>query len=147
MEQTISFRDTLGRMVFRIMGGLALLLALLWNPMVLRPRFWNATVVAREVAVEVTLIVVGIGLVCVRKWAAIGVSVVAALLLVEGGTWCRRGLCLPHVVYSGRIVLARVGSWQEKRPAVRPCGCTHKRFHGMRSLRFPTRLSQTESVP
>jgi hypothetical protein len=85
MEQVISYRDACGKLVFRIIGGSALLLAVFWNPLVLRPRFWNATVVTREVAIEVTLIVVGIGLVRVRKWAAVGLSVLAASLLAENG--------------------------------------------------------------
>jgi hypothetical protein len=93
MEQAISYRDACGRLVFRAIGGLALLLVLFWNPIVLRPRFWNATVIARGVATEVTLIVVGIGLVCSRKWSAIGLTVVAAFLLAEGGL-AAVGVCI-----------------------------------------------------
>lgn len=84
-HQVISNRETGGKLVFRIMGALALSLALVSNPVVLRPRFWNATVIVRGVAIEATLIAVGIGLLYVRKWAAINLSVVAALLLTERG--------------------------------------------------------------
>jgi hypothetical protein len=84
-HQVISNRDICGRVAFRIIGGFALLLALFWNPIVLRPRFWNATVIAREVAIEVTLIVVGFGLVGIRKWAPVGLSVITVFLVAKGG--------------------------------------------------------------
>jgi hypothetical protein len=84
-HKVISNRDLCGKVAFRVMGGLALLQACLANPIFLRPRFWNATVVARGIAIEATLIVIGIGLICIRKWAAVGLSVATGLLLVEGG--------------------------------------------------------------
>ena len=84
-RKVIINRSTCGRLVFRIIGGFALLLALFGNPIVLRPRFWNATVVAREIALEVTLIVVGIGLVAIRQWAAVGLSAATAFFVAEGG--------------------------------------------------------------
>jgi hypothetical protein len=67
------------------MGGLLLVLALFLNPIVLHPRFWNATVVAREVAMDATIIVIGLGLVVSRKWAAVFLSLVSAFLIAEGG--------------------------------------------------------------
>jgi hypothetical protein len=75
------------------MGGFTLLLALFWNPIVLRPRFWNATAETRGVAIEAVLILVGLGLIGIRKWAAIGLSVVTASLVAEGGLgWF--GVCM-----------------------------------------------------
>lgn len=86
-------RNTFGRVVFRIIGACALLLAAFWNPIVLRPRFWNATVIAHGIAIEAILIAVGFGLIGIRKWAAVGLSLVAALSVAKYG-FDLFGICL-----------------------------------------------------
>lgn len=92
-HQAIGNRDICGRVAFRIIGGLALLQALFWNPIVLRSRFWNATVVTRGVAIDAALILIGLGLLGIRKWAAVGLLVVTASLVAEGGLgWF--GVCM-----------------------------------------------------
>jgi hypothetical protein len=84
-HKVISNRELCGKVAFRVIGGLALLLACFWNPIILRPRFWNATVIARGMAIEAMLIVFGIGLICIRKWAAVGLTAAAVFLLSQGG--------------------------------------------------------------
>ena len=60
-----------GKVIFRVVGGCALLLFLFWNPLLLPPRFWNASVVARSMAMDTTLVVVGVGLIGLRRWAGL----------------------------------------------------------------------------
>ena len=50
-------RQFYGKVIFRVVGACALLLFLFWNPLVLRPRFWNASVLARSMAIDTALIV------------------------------------------------------------------------------------------
>jgi hypothetical protein len=71
MRQFDDDRQFYGKVIFRVVGACALLLFLFWNPLVLRPRFWNASVVARSMAIDTALIVVGIGLIALRKWAGL----------------------------------------------------------------------------
>ena len=71
MRQLADDKEFYGKVIFRVVGGCALLLFLFWNPLVLRPRFWNASVVARSMAIDTTLIVVGIGLIALRRWACL----------------------------------------------------------------------------
>lgn len=71
MEQGISYRNALGSAMFRVVGLCPLLLLLLWNPLVAPPRFWNASVIARSSAIDASLLIVGVRLVCVRRWAAL----------------------------------------------------------------------------
>jgi hypothetical protein len=71
MEQTNPFRIGFGRVICRAIGICVVLLFLLWNPIVLQPRFWDASVVVRSIAVDATLLVVGVGLFCLRRWAAL----------------------------------------------------------------------------
>lgn len=59
------------KVIFRVVGGCPLLLFLFWNPLVLPPRFWNASVAARSMAIDTTLIVVGVGLIALRRWAGL----------------------------------------------------------------------------
>jgi hypothetical protein len=84
-DKVIINRITCGRLIFRLIGGFALTLALFGNPIVLRSRFWNVTAVVHEVALDVTLIGVGAGLIALRQWAAVGLSVATAFLAVVGG--------------------------------------------------------------
>jgi hypothetical protein len=66
-----------GEIIFRIVGSAALLLFLLWNPIVLPPRVWNASVIARGMTLDATLIVIGVGLFRSRRWAALLCAAVA----------------------------------------------------------------------
>jgi len=71
MRQLDDYRTFYGKVIFRVVGGCALLLFLLWNPLVLPPRVWNPSVVARSMAIDTTLVVVGIGLIGLRRWAGL----------------------------------------------------------------------------
>jgi hypothetical protein len=79
-------RDDCGRVAFKVLGGLALWLSMFWNSLVLPPRSWNASVALRSFANESILILVGLGLLFLRRWAAITLSAVSVLLLAEGGS-------------------------------------------------------------
>ena len=57
MRQFDDDRQFYGKVIFRVVGACALLLFLFWNPLVLRPRFWNASVLARSMAIDTALIV------------------------------------------------------------------------------------------
>ncbi len=84
MLQPTAYRAGFGTIIFRVIGVCAVVLFLLWNPIVLPPRFWNASVIARSIVLDTTLLAVGVGLFCIRKWAALlcGVlSVWAAIAL------------------------------------------------------------------
>jgi hypothetical protein len=70
-------KDTNGKLLFKLAGASSLLLLLFANPLVLRPRFWSVSVVARSLTIDVTLFLVGLGLICLRKWAAVLSSTVA----------------------------------------------------------------------
>ena len=71
MLQPPAYRAGFGTIIFRAIGVCALLLVLLWNPIVLAPRFWNASVIARSILLDATLLAAGVGLFCLRKWAAL----------------------------------------------------------------------------
>jgi hypothetical protein len=60
-----------GKVIFRVAGGCALLLFFFWNPLMLPPRFWNPSAVARSMAIDTTLVLVGIGLIGLRRWAGL----------------------------------------------------------------------------
>jgi len=71
MAQFDEYRNFCGKVVFRAVGVGAFLLFLLWNPLVLRPRLWNTSVVAHSMAIDAALLAIGIGLFGLRRWAAI----------------------------------------------------------------------------
>jgi len=71
MEQANSFTGGFGTIIFRVIGVCTLLLFLFWNPIVLQPRFWDTSVVVGSIAIDATLLVVGVGLFCLRRWAAL----------------------------------------------------------------------------
>ncbi len=77
MEQVATSPVTPGRLAFQCMGGFVLFLSLVFNPLVLRPRMWSVAVMGKEFATEATLILVGLGLLSVRRWAALALSVLA----------------------------------------------------------------------
>jgi hypothetical protein len=74
---------THSNVVFRILGFCAVLLFLLCNPLVLRPRFWSASIVLWSVTLDAALLVVGIGLVFLRRWAALLASVLGAYVAMH----------------------------------------------------------------
>jgi hypothetical protein len=60
-----------GKAVFRLIGTCSLILLLFWNPIVLRPRFWNLSAFFGSLIIDTALPVGGIGLLYLRKWAAL----------------------------------------------------------------------------
>jgi hypothetical protein len=86
MEQANSNKRAVGRVMFRTVGLCSVLLFLLWNPLVLRPRFWNTTVVVRSLSIDTTLLVIGMGLICLRRWAALLASVLAAYVAIDSAS-------------------------------------------------------------
>jgi hypothetical protein len=81
-------KDPNGKVVSKLVGASTLLLLLFANPLVLRPRFWSASVVTRSLIMDAALLVVGVGLFFLRKWAALLGSAMAGyfvFLLVKTG--------------------------------------------------------------
>jgi hypothetical protein len=72
-----------GSILLRLVGVGSLLLLLFANPIVLRPRFWSASDVARSIAIDATLLIVGTGLIFLRKWAALLSSAIASILAAQ----------------------------------------------------------------
>ena len=83
MEWANPNRRVVGRVIFGTVGLSAILLFLLWNPLVLRPRFWSATVVVRSLSIDTALLVIGVGLIRLRRWAALAASVFAAYVAID----------------------------------------------------------------
>jgi hypothetical protein len=83
MEQVSSNKRAVARVVFRTVGLCAVLLFLLWNPLVLRPRFWTATVVVRSLSIDAALLLIGVGLIRLRRWAALLASVLAVYVAID----------------------------------------------------------------
>jgi hypothetical protein len=83
MEQVSSNKSAVARVVFRTVGLCAVLLFLLWNPLVLRPRFWSATVVVRSLSIDAALLLVGSGLIRLRRWAVLLASVLAVYVAID----------------------------------------------------------------
>lgn len=82
-EQVSSAKSAVARVMFTTVGLSAILLFLLWNPLVLRPRFWSATVVVRSLSLDATLLLIGIGLISLRRWAALLASVLAVYVAID----------------------------------------------------------------
>jgi len=83
MEQVSSNKRAVARVVFRTVGLCAVLLFLLWNPLVLRPRVWSATVVVRSLSIDAALLLIGVGLIRLRRWAALLASVLAVYVAID----------------------------------------------------------------
>src|SRR5437868_551599 len=64
-------RVVLGKAASRLIGTCCLLLLLFWNPLVLRPRFWNVRVFVSFSIIDAALLVCGVGLLFLRKSAAL----------------------------------------------------------------------------
>lgn len=79
MSQSVKYQDV-GKMAFRVMGACAVVAFLFFNPLVLRPRIWNLSVVANSWAIDSALLVGGFGLFYRRKWAAVLSSVAAVYI-------------------------------------------------------------------
>jgi hypothetical protein len=119
MEQVSSNKRAVARVVFRTVGLCAVLLFLLWNPLVLRPRFWNATVVVRSLSIDAALLLIGIGLIRLRRWAALLASVLAVYVAIDfkiaGGSLgvpSTLGLLIPLLL---TVVFWRDLAWGDKR--------------------------------
>jgi hypothetical protein len=76
-------QPVLSNVVFRILGICAVLLFLLCNPLVLPPRFWSGRVIVWSVTFDTTLLVVGIGLMFLRRWAALLASVLGVIVAIN----------------------------------------------------------------
>lgn len=85
MERATAYGDAFGKVIIRAVGLCALFFFLFANPLVLRPRFWTASVIARSMAIDATLLVVGAGLVGLRRWAAVLSSAIGLYLAIELG--------------------------------------------------------------
>ena len=86
MEQVSSHKRTVASVMFTTAGLCAILLFLLWNPLVLRPRFWSATVVIRSLSIDAMLLLIGVGLIRLRRWAALLASVLAVYVAIDFAT-------------------------------------------------------------
>jgi hypothetical protein len=73
-------RELLAKIAFRILGIGLLLLFLVSNPLVLRPRFWNASFVSRSMTINAVLLLEAFGFLLLRKWAAL-LNVVALVTI------------------------------------------------------------------
>lgn len=82
MESSSSYRNV-GEALSRFAGVGALILLLLWNPLVLHPRYWTATTVSLSVLLDAALIIAGAGLLCLRKLGGLALSAVSLLLLTR----------------------------------------------------------------
>ncbi len=67
MQRFISYKDV-GKIAFMLEGSCSILLFFFANPLVLRPRFWNLSVVANLWVMDAILLVGGFGLIYRRKW-------------------------------------------------------------------------------
>jgi hypothetical protein len=76
-------KRTVARVMFTTAGLCTILLFLLWNPLVLRPRIWGATVVIRSLSIDAALLIIGIGLIRLRRWAALLASVLAVYAAID----------------------------------------------------------------
>ena len=83
MDQVSSNKRTVARVMFTSVGLCAILLFILWNPLVLRPRFWIATVVVRSLSIDTALLLIGFGLICLRRWAALLASLLAIYVAID----------------------------------------------------------------
>jgi amino acid transporter len=83
MEQASSNKRTAARIMFITAGLCAILLFLLWNPLVLRPRSWSAAVVVRSLSIDAALLLIGVGLIRLRRWATLLASVVAVYIAID----------------------------------------------------------------
>jgi len=83
MQRSISYQDV-GKIAFLLQGACAILLFFFANPLVLRPRFWNLSVVANLWLMDAILLVGGFGLIYRRKWAALLSSAVAVYVAFSG---------------------------------------------------------------
>jgi hypothetical protein len=83
MEQASPNKRTVARVMFATLGLCAVLLFLLWNPIVLRPRFWSATVVIRSLSIDTALLLIGVGLILLRRWAALLASALGVYAAID----------------------------------------------------------------
>jgi hypothetical protein len=83
MEQVSLNKRAIACVVFRTLGLCAVLLFLLWNPLVLRPRFWSAPVVVRSLSIDAALLLIGVGLIRLRRWAALLASALAVYVAID----------------------------------------------------------------
>lgn len=83
MEQVSLNKRAIARVVFRTVGLCVVLLFLLCNPLVLRPRFWSAPVVVRSLSIDAALLLIGVGLIRLRRWAALLASALAVYVAID----------------------------------------------------------------
>lgn len=83
IEQVNANKHIFSHVTFTTAGLCAILLFLLWNPLVLRPRLWSATVVVRSRLIDAALRLIGVGLIRLRRWAALLASAVAIYVATD----------------------------------------------------------------
>jgi hypothetical protein len=80
---SVDERRTVARVIFTTAGLCAALLFLLGNPLVLRPRIWSATFVVRSLSIDAVLLLIGIGLILLRRWPTLLASLLAIYVAID----------------------------------------------------------------
>jgi len=119
MEQVALDRRDVARVIFTTCGSCPILLFLFWNPLVLHPRFWNVKVVIWSLSIDTALGLMGVGLILLRRWAALLASLMAVYLVIDlerrgggVGVGLILGLLTPTLL---TLVFWRDLKWGEKR--------------------------------
>lgn len=76
------YKSAVALVAFRGMGLCYLAFFLFSNPLVVPPRFWDATVIARSVSIDAALLIIAVGLFGLRRWAACLACIVAVTIAV-----------------------------------------------------------------
>lgn len=94
-------QDAYGRMIFKVLGGCFVALFLVSNPLVLRPRFWQTSLIWRSMALDSALILIGVGFIRLRRWAALLAWVFAGslslALLISGQPFLSIPILIPLI--------------------------------------------------
>lgn len=105
-------REFAGKLIIRTIGAIVLAVCLVANPLVLRPRTWTTAGLARSAAVDTTLIAMGVGLMLLRRWAAILMASVAGYLAVGfGGSVALFMALLFLILLASTVLFWRTMQW------------------------------------
>lgn len=96
-----------GKAASKLIGTCCLFLLLFRNPLVLRPRFWNVSAFVGFLVIDTALLVCGLGLLYLRKWAALLLVGLAGYFAI---TLARSGEVVGSVI-SALPVLLTVAFW------------------------------------
>lgn len=101
MDQPDDQQDAYGRMIFKVLGGCFVALFLVSNPLVLRPRLWQTSLIVRSMALDSALILIGVGFIWLRRWAALLAWVFAGslafALLISGQPFLSIPILIPLI--------------------------------------------------